>query len=242
MKRKAILTAFVSLLMLVAVTISAVSAVPAAAESIKQVDCSACHNDHPGGVMTAVPSTPYPAAGASYTVAITIPEHPDGLFGTGYWIANSTVAGDTGSTTGKYAADGQTTQTYSETMTAPAGAGVYYYKVFGEDGTKSDGMTSTVLYSVTVDSTAPATTDNHDALVHSYFRLVLTPVDATSGVSSTQYRIDGGPWVSGTSATLRLPIRHRLRGVSAGSHLVEYQSTDRAGNVETIKSCSVKIG
>jgi hypothetical protein len=95
---------------------------------------------------------------------------------------------------------------------------------------------------VGVDTLAPVTTDNSDALTHRVFVLVFAPGDATSGVALTEYRIDGGAWQSGTSVTLRLPIRHRLGGLSPGDHLIEYLSTDNAGNVETIKSCTVTIG
>jgi len=216
------------------------TASPANATPDKQTDCSFCHGSGYAATVTATPSAQYPAPSAAYTVGITISQNAAG--DAGYWIANSTAAGTTGTTTGVMG--GPAAQNaWTAGMTAPATDGAYYYKVFGEDGPKgATGQSGFALYSIVVDRTAPVTTDNHDALVHSYFRLVLTPVDATSGVSSTQYRIDGGPWLSGTSVTLRLPIRHKLRGVSAGIHLVEYRSTDAAGNAETIKSCSVIIG
>jgi dipeptidase len=95
---------------------------------------------------------------------------------------------------------------------------------------------------VKIDTASPRTTDNADGLPHSLFVLVLKPADATSGVASTLFRIDGGPWLSGTSGTLRLAVRHRRAGYARGAHLVEYRSTDNAGNVEAIKSCIVTLG
>ena len=57
----------------------------------------------------------------------------------------------------------------------------------------------------------------------------------------TQYRVDGGPWVSASSVSIGLGIRHKRGGLSRGPHLIEYRSTDVAGNVETIKSFSVVV-
>jgi hypothetical protein len=93
-----------------------------------------------------------------------------------------------------------------------------------------------------LDLTAPSTTNNTDGLPHQAFGLVLTVTDATSGVALTQYRIDGGGWTTGTTVTLRLAIRHKRPGLSRATHTAEYRSTDNAGNLESIKSCSVTLG
>jgi len=95
---------------------------------------------------------------------------------------------------------------------------------------------------IVLDREAPTTTDNTDGLPHQVFTVVLAPSDATSGVALTEYRIDGGSWRDGASATLRLKIRHKRAGLSRGTHLVEYRSTDAAGNLETVKSCQVILG
>ena len=74
-------------------------------------------------------------------------------------------------------------------------------------------------------STEPATRDQ--ATVN------LTATDATSGIATTKYRIDGGTWKTlGSTA----PV---VQGF--GSHLVEYFSTDLAGNAETPGSQLVVI-
>jgi hypothetical protein len=105
------------------------------------------------------------------------------------------------------------------------------------------GNTSTLASdAIVLDRVAPSTTDNHDGAKHYSFTLVLSPTDVTSGVATTEYRLDGGLWISGTTLTLRPAIRHKRGGVSRGNHLIEYRSTDNAGNIETIASCTVKIG
>ena len=71
---------------------------------------------------------------------------------------------------------------------------------------------------------------------------MLVPSDDTSGMAGTKYRIDGGAWRSGASVTLRLPIRHKRGGCSPGDHLVEYHSTDNAGNVEPVMGGWVTLG
>jgi hypothetical protein len=92
---------------------------------------------------------------------------------------------------------------------------------------------------VMIDRAAPVTTDNSDALPHASFRLLLTPTDALSGVASTEYSIDGGPWQAGTSCVLRIQRRHHPAGLVSGSHTISYYSTDNADNVESVKSCQV---
>jgi cytochrome c len=214
---------------------------PASATPDKQADCSLCHGTGAyTGTVTATPSARYPAASAAYTVGITISQNLAGQ--AGYWIANSTAAGGTGATTGVFAGPADQ-NAWTASRTAPATEGVYYYKVFGEDGPKGNsGQVNFAVYSITVDKTAPVTTDNHDGAKHSAFKLVLSPTDAVSGVALTQYSIDSGVWTSGTTVTLSLPRRHRSTGLSAGTHTVQYRSTDNAGNLETIKSCQVILG
>jgi hypothetical protein len=92
------------------------------------------------------------------------------------------------------------------------------------------------------DYAAPATTDNHDALAHHTFALVLSATDAGSGVYYTEYRIDGGAWKRGARVALAIAIKHKRGNCTRGSHLVEYRSVDNAGNVESTHSCTVILG
>ena len=54
--------------------------------------------------------------------------------------------------------------------------------------------------------------------------------------------MDGGSWKAGASLTLRLAIRAQAHRPRRGTHLVEYRSTDGAGNVEGVRSCQVILG
>lgn len=148
---------FVAVGLAVAATLAVglASAKSATAFPSKQKDCSACHGPSLGsyrGTVTATPSSAIVATGASYTIAITISENPNGTYDTGYWVANSDAGGTTGSSTGVYGGAGGTNQqSYTATMTAPATPGTYYYKVFGEDGQDNNqGQTNFAVYAITV--------------------------------------------------------------------------------------------
>ena len=58
---------------------------------------------------------------------------------------------------------------------------------------------------------------------------------------ATEYRIDGGAWQSGTGGWLYV-TRKRPHRRAAGTRLIEYRSTDAAGNVETVKTAQVILG
>ena len=63
--------------------------------------------------------------------------------------------------------------------------------------------------------------------------VTLTATDATSGVASTTYRVDGGPSVTYIST---------FTVSGNGTHTVAFSATDNAGNVETTKNVVVQIG
>jgi len=67
--------------------------------------------------------------------------------------------------------------------------------------------------------------------------VALSPADALSGIASTQYRVDGGAFQSGTSISIPAPADHS----NDGAHAIQYQSTDSAGNVEPLQSATVRI-
>ena len=119
--------------------------------------------------------------------------------------------------------------------------GVWYFhlRVCNQVGIWS----ATTTYTIGIDTIAPVTTDNSDDLTHTSFNLVLTPKDMTSGVAGTKYRVDSGPWRSGRNVQLSgAGLRHRRAGLAAGSHTIQYYSTDKAGNIESVKSCQVILG
>jgi alpha-L-rhamnosidase len=64
-------------------------------------------------------------------------------------------------------------------------------------------------------------------------QLTFTATDATSGIGSTSYRLDGGAW------TVAGPGAVEVRGF--GAHQVEVASTDVAGNVEPTHTVTVDL-
>jgi hypothetical protein len=135
---------------------------------------------------------------------------------------------DSGGSFGSFEAYGAT-----KSWTLPSGDGA---KTVEAQYQNASGKYSSVAGdSIILDQTAPATSDNYGGAAYS-IQFTLTPSDALSGVASTEYRIDAGGWVSGTSVTLRHAIRHKRGGYARGPHTVDYRSTDNAGNVETFKS------
>jgi hypothetical protein len=137
-----------------AVLVATINPTPAQAFPTKNANCTGCHAA--GGATTAAPSTLTPAAGAPYTVAITLQANPAGG-NSGYAIV-PVVAG-TGSTNGGNAS---AALSYSATMTAPAAAGTYVYNVYTNQGlTDPDGFASGTKYTITVAAvvtTPPPTT------------------------------------------------------------------------------------
>src|SRR5687767_4146752 len=78
-----------------------------------------------------------------------------------------------------------------------------------------------------IDTTLPATIDDAPAGWRSSdVTITLSASDALSGIASTQYRVDGGAFQSGTSIVVPAPADHS----NDGAHSVEYRSTDNAGN------------
>ena len=89
-----------------------------------------------------------------------------------------------------------------------------------------------------VDTAAPATSDDADALWHnSDVTVHLTASDAGSGVDKTYVKVDGGSYAEGTEATVTADADHSNDGV----HTVSYYSVDGAGNEEDAHAVSVRI-
>jgi hypothetical protein len=109
-------------------------------------------------------------------------------------------------------------------------------------GTATDtaGLVGKVELSVSLDKTAPHT----DATVAgsastteantyaSDVTVTLAGSDALSGVSNTEYRVNGGDWQ---------PYTGSVNFADSGFYTVEYRSTDLADNQESVQSLSFKI-
>ena len=116
----------------------------------------------------------------------------------------------------------------------PAGDGekTIYVRVRDNEGNLS--MIKAV--SVTLDQTPPTTTYSLQGTpsVKGYLNSVFIQfksTDATSGVATIYYRVDGEEWKSGTSVLISEP----------GTHTVEYYSVDKAGNAEEVSQIEVKV-
>src|SRR3989449_8587732 len=89
-----------------------------------------------------------------------------------------------------------------------------------------------------IDTVAPVTSAQvtgtlaGDGSYVSSVTVTLTASDATSGVQSEQYRVDGGPW-----RTYSVPFT--LGG--NGTHALDYFATDVAGSSESVHGLSIRI-
>ncbi|MFD0693903.1 OmpL47-type beta-barrel domain-containing protein [Paenibacillus sp. GCM10027628] len=115
--------------------------------------------------------------------------------------------------------------TYSGTVKAVSD-GVTAVTVTTRDG----GFQSSAT--LTVDGTAPVTVDNAAPGWHHEAQTVtLSAYDQLSGVTQTNYRLDNGSLMAGTTVTVS----------GDGIHSLTYYSTDRAGNAEMPKTVEVRI-
>jgi hypothetical protein len=90
---------------------------------------------------------------------------------------------------------------------------------------------------ISIDATAPLTTaqfapGNDDGWHTGAIPVTLAATDATSGVASTEYSLDGGAWT---------PYTQPVDVTGDGEHTVSYRSKDKAGNTETEKAATLKI-
>jgi hypothetical protein len=138
--------------------------------------------------------------------------------------------------------------TFPLTLTAsdtPAGLAASYYTVNGGADTtytgpvsiSAEGTNTVVFWSVDragnaesrgsaqvlIDLTAPVTSSDATSSYTSTATIHLTASDPLSGVASTSWRADGGAWSSEPVAVVSTP----------GQHVIEYYSSDVAGNAET---------
>ncbi|MEI8083893.1 MAG: carbohydrate binding domain-containing protein, partial [Actinomycetes bacterium] len=89
---------------------------------------------------------------------------------------------------------------------------------------------STSVSNIKIDSTPPSTTDDHVATYTASAAVRLVPTDATSGVGSTTWTLDGTAG-SGTTVTTNV----------LGSHTLTYRSTDVAGNTEAVRTVAFTV-
>jgi hypothetical protein len=113
------------------------------------------------------------------------------------------------------------------------------YTVVARATDAAGNTTDSAPTTVTLDKTAPTTTDNAPGgSQSSTVTVTLSAGDGSgSGVASTNYRVDGGGWHTGTSVVIAAPADHS----NDGPHTIDYDSVDNVGNTETLRHASVTI-
>ncbi len=139
--------------------------------------------------------------------------------------ATDTLSGVTGT---QYSIDGGSTEAYGGSFNV-SGQGSHTVSYWSTDA--SGNVEPAVDMTVKIDDVAPVTTDDHVSSYVAEAVVNLSASDAHSGVSKTQYTLDGGPARPGTKITAN----------TLGSHHVHYWSTDAAGNVESQKDAEFVI-
>jgi hypothetical protein len=116
--------------------------------------------------------------------------------------------------------------------------GVYqFYSIATDNAGNVEATPASYEASIILDITPPVTTAAYNgALTPSWnnhsLTITLSAIDGYSGVSKTYYRLDGGAWT---------PYSKPVIISGQGGHVMKYNSTDNAGNVETAKSISFNI-
>jgi len=127
-----------------------------------------------------------------------------------------------------YRLDAGATTTYTAPFTV-SGSAVHSVEYWAVDGVGNIEASRTRM--INIDADAPVSSVVATASYSETATFTITAFDALSGVTGTQYRIDGGTWSTGSTATVS----------SGGPHTLEYRSMDQAGNVESTRSASFSI-
>jgi hypothetical protein len=172
------------------------------------------------------------------STSITVnPASPDG---SGSWYTStpsftlSAADATSGTASTLYKIDSGATQTYSGAVSIPDGQhSVTYWSVDNAGNIESSTTSSTTKVDTVSPSTSittsPASPDGSNGWRVSPTSFTLSGSDATSGVASTHYKIDGGATQTYTGSAVSIP---------QGSHTVSYWSVDTAGNTESATTTS----
>lgn len=164
-----------------------------------------------------------------------------GTSGTGGWFTSEVVVNLTGfdETSGvdetKYRIDGGTWETYVGSFNFNVD-GTYTVEYYSEDLAGNEEGTRSIQ--VRIDTIAPNTIEDTSGIVgmNGWYTedvtITLASTDATSGVQSTQFRIDGSAWQAYDAP---------VTVTADGSHVVVFQSVDNAGNIEDAITIEVKL-
>jgi regulation of enolase protein 1 (concanavalin A-like superfamily) len=173
---------------------------------------------------------------APVTTATTDPANPgaSGWYTGPVSVTLAATDAESGVDRTEYTVDGGPWTTYTAPFTV---SGDKAHQVQYRSADTAGNVEEAKSLAVSIDATAPLTTAQFAPAGDNGWHAGAIPVtlaatDATSGVVSTEYSLDGGPWTAYTQ-----PV-----DVSGdGTHTVAYRSADRAGNVETEKAATLKI-
>ena len=165
--------------------------------------------------VTTLSASPDPnAAGWNHSAVTVSLDASDGATGSGIWETLFEL--DSGPET-----------PYTAPLTISA-EGVHTITYGSEDN--AGNPETPVSATIGIDKTAPLTTCKAGSYTGTA-TIHLSPADATSGVATTLWSLDGTTWNSGTTVGLPAPKTYTLR----------FRSTDYAGNVEAVKSVTVVV-
>jgi Chitobiase/beta-hexosaminidase C-terminal domain len=176
----------------------------------------------------------------STSIAVTpaAPNGSGGWYATTPSFALSASDATSGVASTLYRIDSGATQTYSGAVSIPDGQHtITYWSEDSAGNTESATTTSTIKVDTVKPSTSivisPASPDGTNGWRVSATSFTLSGSDATSGVASTLYEIDGGTTQTYTGSAVSIP---------QGSHTVSYWSVDTAGNTESATtSAAIKV-
>ena len=199
-----------------------------------------------GGLTVTIPAAPtstYTLSPGSVgdTVAPVSTASLSGTAGAGQWYSSpvTVTLSATDDLSGVLAIhfqlDGGVWQTYSGAVVVQ-GEGAHTVGYYATDNSGNNEAIRTA--SANIDTVAPSSavqvqgTRAPDGSYIGSANITLAATDASSGVQTVQYRLDGGAWHSYSGVVL-------LSG--NGQHAIDYAATDVAGNVEATKSSVVRI-
>jgi regulation of enolase protein 1 (concanavalin A-like superfamily) len=178
--------------------------------------------DKTAPVTAATTDPANPGAGGFYTGPVTVT------------LAGADEQGGSGLDKTEYTVDGGAWVPYTAPFSV-SGDGTHQVQYRSAD--KTGNVEAAKTLAVKVDATAPLTTaqfapPNDGGWNSGAVPVTLAATDATSGVASTEFSLDGGAWK---------PYTQPVDVSGDGTHTVAYRSKDKAGNTETEKAATIKI-
>ena len=176
------------------------------------------------------------AVAVDTSAPVTTDDAPAGWSATPVTVTLTPTDAGVGVDTTEYAVDGATVFETGTEVVIPAPAdhsndGVHTitYRSYDLFGHVETDRTATVR----IDTTAPTTSDNAPAgWSNTTVTVTLSALDSPSGLTHTEYRLDGaGSWSTGTAVAVS----------GEGVHTLAYRSIDAAGNTEGDKTTTVRI-